>query len=818
MTSPEAAECPGQPSERAAGVGESHVDATEAGPSASSAEGEPITSPVSLPLDAWATDVCGLGDLRHSDAKSLAELLERERLPFAHRVEYRVGPNADVIVVDVEVQLVQHPVHDIRPIERIAVVFGADGAANTSAAPEVLALREDFPVDVPHVNLRAWDRPVSLCLYDVPFRDIQSQWTPARFIALVRQWFALTARGELHADDQPLEPLLADGAGFIVLPSAALEVPAGTANEEAPGSLRLSFSGRPELRGKPVLVAQLVPSGATMAADTDPWIAAVVRARPRTHGVIRRSPRTLADLHALLSVDGDDLLGTLKRGFLSWERNSAVLDARFVLVVSVPKVRVEGGDVENVEPWAFFTDKNVYEVGESLGLWTKDPEGRIAPLLPFMPNDSNGGVDVKLELAHAFVSFTRPDAASLNGRGTPDDRDIVAIGGGALGSQVMLDAARAAFGRWTVIDDDLLLPHNLARHALPAHAVGYPKATFLALTANHLTDDDHHRGIVADVLAPGPHAAEVVEALATADLIVDLSASVTVARALARDVTVGARRVSIFMNPSGSDLTLLAEDTSRSTPLDALEMQYYRAVAHRPDLRTVLSAAQSRHRYGRSCRDVSVQMPQSMVAMHAGLAARALEQTVASPEARLRVWRIDPERLSVQAIDVPVARATTCALPGGWTVVTDDALLGRLAELRTSKLPNETGGVLVGAVDLARRILYVVDTVPSPNDSHEYPTSYLRGAAGLREAVDEIETLTAGQLHYIGEWHSHPAGYPCLPSGADRRLFDWLADAMASDGLPALMLIVGDGGLAVPYVAQIPTDGGYPAELRPAKS
>ena len=41
-----------------------------------------------------------------------------------------------------------------------------------------------------------------------------------------------------------------------------------------------------------------------------------------------------------------------------------------------------------------------------------------------------------------------------------------------------------AYGRWTVVDDDVFLPHNTARHALPANAIGMPKAEALAMIAN----------------------------------------------------------------------------------------------------------------------------------------------------------------------------------------------------------------------------------------------------------------------------------------------------------------------------------------------
>ena len=62
------------------------------------------------------------------------------------------------------------------------------------------------------------------------------------------------------------------------------------------------------------------------------------------------------------------------------------------------------------------------------------------------------------------------------------------------------------------------------------------------------------------------------------DAILDMSTSVSVARMLARDTESTARRISLFLTPSGRDLVLLAEDKERGITLDALEMQYYRAV------------------------------------------------------------------------------------------------------------------------------------------------------------------------------------------------------------------------------------------------
>lgn len=775
--------------------------------------GEPtqasIVEPIRLDLSQFSS--CPPSELAHPDAQALADRLATGRVLYASLVECKRSQKADLVVLDVDVDLVQYPVHDIRATERIAVKFEPE--VDADGPPDVLALREDFPADVPHTNLRGFEYPRSICLYDVPFRDVRTQWTPSRFVALIREWLRLTARGELHAEDQPMEPLLVGAAGFIILPRSIRELDTPPAGHPGTDATPLVLERYPDHHGRPVLIAAPSETGGNSNMGNKPKAyAARVKLKPRVHGAIRRSPNTIADLHAILAEGGDDLLTSLRTLLRGCSEARQMLKAQFVLVILVPKRRTPEGQVEDLETWVFFTASTVGQVGASIDAWQLT-NGTPGVLLTADPK--HDGHDIPIALGYPFFFQDRADLARQNGYQKADDRRIVAIGGGALGSQIMLNAARSAFGKWTVIDGDLLLPHNLARHALQADAVGFHKAGCLAIIGNGLTDDEPvHNSFVADVLQPGSNADAVGVALMGANWIVDISASVTVARSLTHDVTTNARRISLFLNPSGTDLTLLAEDEARTIPLDVLEMQYYRAVACRLELDGALSASQSLVRYGRSCRDVSVPLPQALVSLHAGVSSLALSHLASTPLAQARVWRVDPETLGVTAIDITPVPAQRCSL-GDWQLITDVALLRRIGELRAEKLPNETGGVLLGSYDLQRRIVYVVDTVPSPRDSREYPTSYMRGTDGLVEAVERITKATAGQLHYIGEWHSHPQGHRCNPSEADHKLFEWIANELANDSLPALMMIAGDGHLTVPYLGEIVAGEEYPAILRP---
>ncbi len=85
------------------------------------------------------------------------------------------------------------------------------------------------------------------------------------------------------------------------------------------------------------------------------------------------------------------------------------------------------------------------------------------------------------------------------------------------------------------------------------------------------------------------------------------------------------------------------------------------------------------------------------------------------------------------------------------------------------------------------------------------PNAFIRGCEGLKEQIESIRIKTAGQIDYIGEWHSHP-GDSTAASEDDRVLFAWLKEYRQLDGLPALMAICA-GRTSRWFVADIDQNG-----------
>ena len=99
----------------------------------------------------------------------------------------------------------------------------------------------------------------------------------------------------------------------------------------------------------------------------------------------------------------------------------------------------------------------------------------------------------------------------------------------------------------------------------------------------------------------------------------------------------------------------------------------------------------------------------------------------------LKIWRAQPD-LTVVADEIEVSSYSEMTV-GSWTLAVPHQVLREIREQRQARLPNETGGVLIGVFDTQHRRVYIVDLIPSPTDSQESPISYTRGVEGVPEEL-----------------------------------------------------------------------------------
>ncbi|OGF55990.1 MAG: hypothetical protein A2452_11050 [Candidatus Firestonebacteria bacterium RIFOXYC2_FULL_39_67] len=710
--------------------------------------------------------------LKIPKAKEIYFTLQSELLNYVKFIECRSLNEWEIIVFDVEVELCQKTTYDIRRYERIAAIFHI----TDKSYPEVWALRKDFP-KVPHLMLNDKEYPRRLCLYDKSYDELKLDWTATRFIERIREWLAYTAKGILHGKDQPLEPLFFGNLDQLIIPTDYFSkneyrkinfIDIYKVGEEKPSTL-------------------IIHSG---LGNKDSGFASIsFRCDSIRHGIVNKTPITLLELHEFTSKANLDLLTELRnilKVYCSEKDYKKILDSFLIIIVAFPKIREDGLDIEVTDIWSFFCKVKIRDIGKDIGIWDIS-NGKAVYLI----KQENGiGENIGLSLLKTMFSFSKIMASEQNGLFNQHKVKLTLIGLGALGSQIFMNLIRAGWGQWNLIDNDIFLPHNLARHILDIQAIGLNKAFCLSCVANNMMDDGPMaKAIPKDVLSTGDK--EIQEALKETDVIIDCSTSIAVARFLARDVDSSSRRISMFLSPNGEDCVVLAEDKNREIYLDQLEMQYYRFIINNEKMKGHLKNNESINRYGNSCRDINSSISQELIALHASVCSNALRNIVLSEDASISVWRIDTKDFTVSKHYASPLNMIEIKIKD-WVLYLDEWLVNKISNARLQKLPNETGGILVGSFDMKRKIVYIVDTLLSPEDSIEWPTVYIRGCQGLQEKMKEISDNTLERLEYVGEWHSHPAGCSCKPSETDYKAFEMLSNSMRLDGLPTIMLIFGD--------------------------
>jgi integrative and conjugative element protein (TIGR02256 family) len=693
------------------------------------------------------------------------------------------APPIEIIVVEVESDRV--PPNNLDGIlyrERLALLVPFD--ANEMV--EVLALRKDFPVMI-HQNHGFVGAPASLCLYFEPTVDVLRTWTPQKFLRRIQWWLEMSARGELHPSDQPVEHLFFSSMYELVLPWNFGSLKQGPTSKfvftrtpaRADGGLTLSINEQ--------TTNHLAVNVACFEFTLTPLV----------HGFIERDPTNLGSLMDFLSDRDANLRTPLEAELKARVETNGVDPAQdetfTVVLLHLPIIRAVGEPVERINHRAFMMKIGAFGLGEQLGVLFRH-EGRLYDASGVMGAPESTGWRTQEVLPMEVLHRNSVEAArAQSGIALPGPSGVV-VGAGTLGSALLNLWGRGGWGQWTVVDKDHIKPHNLSRHAANADSVGKPKAIVVSeLHDQVMAGASKVVGIEADACKFSNEV--VAQSITVAQLVVDASASLQYPRFASTVDGIG-RHISVYLTPSGNSSVLLAEDSNRDIRLRTLEAQYYRALIESDWGESHLDREPGNFRSGASCRDISVVMPYPRVMAHASTLAEQVQLAHVRANAAIHIWQRDPVTGIVNRYDVPVHQERKLTFDN-LDLYFDAGLEAKLIARRNAALPNETGGVLLGYFDLPLKSICIVDCMGAPPDSKASAVAFERGTAGLSNAVEVATRRTTGVVGYIGEWHSHPKGYSAAPSQDDLIQLAQLAVGMEDDGLPAVQLIVGEGDIQV---------------------
>jgi integrative and conjugative element protein (TIGR02256 family) len=736
----------------------------------------------------------------------------------------RNNETSDLIIVEcVNDQVPSRNPSGIKVRERLALVFTPD------RLPEVRALRSNFPT-LPHMNHVPPGEPASLCLYADTWQSLERTWTPQKHLKRILWWLSESAKGTLHRDDQSLEPLYFESPFEIVLPPDFDEKSENPNLVLMPQAIRID---RPPLNFKVVRcffqdkrsittqetsknkVSKIpligIPSGKYRTAGAllvpqehhenkrpSNFTILAVTIPSMVHGIIEQYPRTLGELHDQMNAREGAILNKLKNvikekaiGGIAHEDSSECL-----LILSMQLQRSVDSPPENNYKQAFEIVSDLAGLGDKMDVLSASSDGKWYPIEIIGGGTTENKedwreikiwpVDVKLAVTRDLARF-----ASDVDLQTADFKGVLA-GVGALGGSLAEMWSKEHWGAWSFIDPDMVKSHNLIRHIAKNFHVGAFKTDVVKDMVEFNYQDDYYHAASISKSANDFNSEAVKDAISKADILVDATTTIEIPRDLSQREDVP-RSVSVFLTPSGGGSALLMEPADKSLRLDALEAQYYRAIINAEWGKDHLVGHRGNIRVGAGCRDASAIISYETIQFHAAMLSRQIRLLRDKPAAYIRVWSGDFETGALNADEIHVYESSLFKC-GDWDVIMDAGLREKLIRIRMSRLPNETGGVILGYVDQKLKHIYVVDVLKAPPDSDADRTGFTRGIEGLKAALEDIARCTANIVGYIGEWHSHPEFASAYPSAIDRELLKHLADQLYLDGQPALMIIVGASG------------------------
>lgn len=332
-----------------------------------------------------------------------------------------------------------------------------------------------------------------------------------------------------------------------------------------------------------------------------------------------------------------------------------------------------------------------------------------------------------------------PDAAALR------DLRVVVFGAGAIGSHLAIVLARSGLGHLTIVDQDVLTPTVVIRHA--ATEVGQMKTHAIKRL---IEPYDWTTVTVVDRITTKP--AELTRLVEGYDLCIDATGGALFAELLSRVAANAAIPMLSVALYRGGRVARVRRQADADTPI-VERYGHWRYPA-------IPESADPRHDYvgvETGCAAPIHNAPPAAVVGAAALAARvAIDQLTGRRAERDEILEV------IEPIEAPFNRRGRFA-PTPPVISITDAARTAMIKAAAAAHPKETGGVVIGVLD-GDGAPYVVEAVEL---EAERPSThaYVVPSDMTTAAIDDARTRNP-DVGYLGEWHSHPSDQPASPTDA----------------------------------------------------
>ena len=751
-------------------------------------------------------------DLDDSTTPAIRAAIEQLRGIYPETRIYGWGKHYIAAALTVRVDLPSEgPVNgvDIREEEPVILRLHRDHYPHFGTA--AYSNRLDFPRDqFPHLNPVNPSSPVSFCLH----RDDLNEWMVERTISeladRVRKWLFDAASNWLIPPGDGWDPIrIVQPIGISVYPADEIQQLMQKQWKRANGGAGFSIL---RYRLLPHSADDPLADDASYAID---WIEAVSeqkasRATKETRELKRQySPLLPTERHLL--------------GMLIYAAKNTVCKTYFA---DIPKT------LTHLLHWA--ADLGL-PVGQALKLFQQRNYQffKGIPIILAIKRPFNlAGVESDTELLNLVI---RSDEETMIKDGSWDEKAIVApllnlspldaskaqeisrtkqvgnpkmliVGCGALGSKLVMHMARAGLTNLTLVDDDILLPHNLVRHGLMANSVGINKADALREEIAHM-----YRG-QSKVKSLQSNGFDIFHnnknhLFKNNAWLVDTTASKAFQEAVVESNLLGDTRVMrAELAYEGQIGMMRIEGRKRNPRLDDIEAYLFTLACEHDYLSDWLeaerSAAESELGFagiavGAGCHTFTMPMADDVISFHAAHIStgfrRYIEQASSVGHLHVSFLGHQGDILSQRTV-VPKFEILRADNNDFWEIRIAGPVKQEILRVVEESGLNETGGILIGKVNRPRRVIHVTKALPPPPDSQSTRYTFVTGTKDMPDVVKRIQSRTGGLIDYVGDWHTHPQCGGQM-SQQDKETARHLQVVLKSSGKPVHIMIATPTGL-----------------------
>jgi Prokaryotic E2 family A/ThiF family len=673
----------------------------------------------------------------------------------------------------------------VRDSETVYLEFPAD---YPSMAPSV-ALREDFPTNLPHIYPHRAGARVRPCVADVSLSELLHARGLMGLLEAVDEWLKNAAANELHDPQQGWEPVRLDhGSGALVQNCLQLREDLKERRQKVLYYKVHYFVGESDFILGSLLEGSLGPTSMSLGKfaagpDKNTGIAStaaiVLPCEEICDSYTADHPDSFSKLlqfanrfglRKLLEARYKQVVKALVR---SNHRHHEVIVRQFFVVFAVKRPYKVIGANDDIELFAYRVDVQVNSSGGLMG------ESLCSPIM--------------------IQDVCTPRLLSaVSGEQEAPHADLTVLGCGSLGSKISLHLAKMGGYTFHLVDHSYLSMHNNARHGL----IETGAFDCIQLKSELLAKEISKLGVVA---TSSPEDVRRLERplqfgkKSKCRFIVDTTASLAVRHHLSNftEELPGRLGQAYLLNRSRLGV-LLIEGENRNPRVDDLNALLYQMGGEDDGLLESIygfEGPQANH-FAEGCgsfttrmSDIDISVPTSSIA---GNINQALSETPNGQSAGiLNLTMVGTDYgTEVSALSVAETRVYPRTGNRSWEVRVLDRVVQTIEE-QSHKYPSvENGGLLVGQYDTFSNTVYISGIVDAPEDTERAPDRLVLGTKGLEDHFIKLAKQTHGKLAFMGTWHSHVDGQP--PSQLDMSTLGYLR---GSADFPIVMLLRSPMGL-----------------------